>query len=337
MSKWADLQRLHDVNKGRHILDLFDENRASGFSVKSDGMLFDYSKTNIDAVTRAALVTLAEVSGVAEKRAAMFGGAKINDTEGRAVLHVALRAGEGETITVDGKDVLPEVRRIRATCAAFARDVRSGAFKGQGGKITDVVNIGIGGSDLGPAMAYLALAPFADGPRCHFVSNVDGAHIHDVLRGLNPETTLVIVASKTFTTIETMTNADTAKRWMGAKVTNPAAQFAAVSTAGDKTAAYGIDPARVFGFEDWVGGRYSMWGPIGLSLMIAVGPEAFDQFLAGGRAMDQHFLTAPFAANMPVMLALVGVWHNQLCGYATRAVLPYDQRLSRLPAYLQQL
>ena len=337
MTKWAELQRLHDVNKSRHILELFDKSRAGDFAIKADGMLFDYSKTNIDAGTRAALVTLADVSGVAEKRAAMFGGAKINDTEGRAVLHVALRAGDDEAITVDGKDVLPEVRRIRGTCAAFARDVRSGAFKGQGGKITDVVNIGIGGSDLGPAMAYLALQPFADGPRCHFVSNVDGAHIHDTLRGLNPETTLVIVASKTFTTIETMTNADTAKRWMGGRVANPAAQFAAVSTAGDKTAAYGIDPARVFGFEDWVGGRYSMWGPIGLSLMIAIGPEAFDQFLAGGRAMDQHFLTAPFGQNMPVMLALVGVWHNQMCGYATRAVLPYDQRLSRLPAYLQQL
>lgn len=337
MTKWADLQRLHDVNNGRHILDIFDESRAADFSVKADGMLFDYSKTNIDASVRAALVKLAEASGVAEKRAAMFGGEKINDTEGRAVLHVALRAGDAEVIKVDGKDVLPEVRRIREACAAFARDVRSGGFKGQGGKITDVVNIGIGGSDLGPAMAYLALAPFADGPRCHFVSNVDGAHIHDVLQGLDPTTTLVIVASKTFTTIETMTNADTAKRWMGAKVSNPAAQFAAVSTAGDKTAAYGIYPARVFGFEDWVGGRYSMWGPIGLSLMIAIGPEAFDQFLAGGRAMDQHFLTAPFAANMPVMLALVGVWHNQLCGHATRAVLPYDQRLSRLPAYLQQL
>ncbi|KAF0114909.1 MAG: glucose-6-phosphate isomerase [Rhodobacteraceae bacterium] len=310
MTKWAELQRLHDVNKSRHILELFDKSRAGDFAIKADGMLFDYSKTNIDAGTRAALVTLADVSGVAEKRAAMFGGAKINDTEGRAVLHVALRAGDDEAITVDGKDVLPEVRRIRGTCAAFARDVRSGAFKGQGGKITDVVNIGIGGSDLGPAMAYLALQPFADGPRCHFVSNVDGAHIHDTLRGLNPETTLVIVASKTFTTI---------------------------ATAGDKTAAYGIDPARVFGFEDWVGGRYSMWGPIGLSLMIAIGPEAFDQFLAGGRAMDQHFLTAPFGQNMPVMLALVGVWHNQMCGYATRAVLPYDQRLSRLPAYLQQL
>ncbi|MGL4235545.1 glucose-6-phosphate isomerase [Tabrizicola sp.] len=337
MDKWAELKRLHDVSEGRHILDLFDESRAADFSVTADGMLFDYSKTNIDTATRAALVKLAEASGVAEKRAAMFAGAKINDTEGRAVLHVALRAGEDAVITVDGKDVLPDVRRIRAASAAFARDVRLGVYKGQGGRITDVVNIGIGGSDLGPAMAYLALQPFADGPRCHFVSNVDGAHIADTLKGLNPETTLVIVASKTFTTIETMTNADTAKRWMGAKVANPATQFAAVSTAGDKTAAYGIDPARVFGFEDWVGGRYSMWGPIGLALMIAVGPERFDEFLAGGRAMDQHFLTAPFAQNMPVMLALVGIWHNQLCGYATRAVLPYDQRLSRLPAYLQQL
>lgn len=337
MTKWAELQGLFNMNNDRHILDLFDENRARDFSVTVDGMLFDYSKTLIDATTRDALVTLAETSGVAEKRAAMFSGQKINDTEGRAVLHVALRAGDDARIDVDGRDVLPEVRRIRAVCAAFARDVRSGAFKGQGGKITDVVNIGIGGSDLGPAMATLALAPFHDGPRVHFVSNVDGAHIHDVLQGLDPTTTLVIVASKTFTTIETMANADSAKRWMAAKVTNPAAQFAAVSTAGDKTAAYGIDPARVFGFEDWVGGRYSMWGPIGLALMIAIGPEAFDQFLAGGRAMDQHFLTAPLAQNMPVMLALVGVWHNQICGHATRAVLPYDQRLARLPAYLQQL
>ena len=337
MTKWAKLQAQQAQVADRSILGLCDAARAAEFSIRADGMLFDYSKTNIDTATRAALVALAEASGVAEKRAAMFRGDKINLTEGRAVLHVALRAGDDAVIRVDGQDVLPEVRRIRGLSGAFARDVRSGAFQGQGGKITDVVNIGIGGSDLGPAMATLALAPFHDGPRVHFVSNVDGAHIHDTLQSLDPTTTLVIVASKTFTTIETMTNADTAKRWMAEKVANPAAQFAAVSTAGDKTAAYGIDPGRVFGFEDWVGGRYSMWGPIGLSLMIAIGPEAFDQFLAGGRAMDQHFLTAPFAQNMPVLLALVGLWHNQLCGYTTRAVLPYDQRLGRLPAYLQQL
>ncbi len=337
MDKWADLKARHAAAGNRHILDLFDETRADDFSVTADGMRFDYAKTSIDLATRAALVALAEASGVAEKRAAMFRGDKINLTEGRAVLHVALRAADDAVILVGGRDVLPEVRRIRSLCAAFARDVREGIFTGQGGWITDVVNIGIGGSDLGPAMATLALSPFHDGPRVHFVSNVDGAHIHDTLRGLDPATTLVIVASKTFTTIETMTNADTAKRWMAAKVANPAAQFAAVSTAGDKTAAYGIDPTRVFGFEDWVGGRYSMWGPIGLALMIAIGPEAFDDFLAGARAMDRHFLTAPFAQNMPVMLALVGLWHNQLCGHATRAVLPYDQRLARLPAYLQQL
>jgi glucose-6-phosphate isomerase len=199
------------------------------------------------------------------------------------------------------------------------------------------VNIGIGGSDLGPAMASIALAPYAHGPRAHFISNVDGAHAHDVLRGLNPETTLVIVASKTFTTIETMTNADTVKAWMARSVRDPSRQFAAVSTALDRTAAYGIPPERVFGFEDWVGGRYSMWGPIGLSLMITIGPENFADFLRGAAAMDAHFRTAPFAKNMPVMLALVGIWHNQILGHATRAVLPYDQRLARLPAYLQQL
>ncbi|MGB8811617.1 MAG: glucose-6-phosphate isomerase, partial [Paracoccaceae bacterium] len=260
----------------------------------------------------------------------------INQTEGRAVLHTALRNLDTPVI-VDGRDVMPDVRVTHARMQAFANDVRDGGFKGQGGAITDVVNIGIGGSDLGPAMAVLALAPFHDGPRCHFVSNVDGAHIHDTLRGLNPETTLVIVASKTFTTIETMTNAETARTWMSARVANPAAQFAAVSTAADKTAAFGIDAACVFGFEDWVGGRYSLWGPIGLSLMLAIGPKAFTDFLNGAADMDAHFRTAPDAENLAVLLALVGIWHNQICGYATRAVLPYDQRLSRLPAYLQQL
>ncbi|GHC44018.1 glucose-6-phosphate isomerase [Neogemmobacter tilapiae] len=335
-SVWQELLKHHGEIADRPILSLFDGGRAADFSVQADGMLFDYSKTNIDAETRRLLVQLAETAGVAAKREAMFAGDKINETEGRAVLHTALRNMAG-SLVVDGRDVLPDVRATHARMQAFARDVRSGVFKGQGGAITDVVNIGIGGSDLGPAMACIALSPYADGPRTHFVSNVDGAHVADVLRGLNPETTLVIVASKTFTTIETMTNADTAKAWMAKVVKDPAAQFAAVSTAGDKTAAYGIDPARVFGFEDWVGGRYSMWGPIGLSLMLAIGSEGFDQFLAGGAAMDAHFRSAPFDQNLPVLLALVGVWHNQVCDYATRAVLPYDQRLARLPAYLQQL
>ncbi len=339
MDKWQALKAHHAEVATRRILSLFetDPGRAAGFSVQADGLLFDWSKTNIDATGRDLLLALATASGVADKRAAMFSGKKINETEGRAVLHIALRDGEDHRILVDGQDVIPGITATRKRMAAFADQVRSGSYQGQGGKITDVVNIGIGGSDLGPAMAALALVPYADGPRVHFVSNVDGAHIHDTLAGLNPETALVIVASKTFTTIETMTNADTAKRWMARVVKDPAAQFAAVSTAGDKTAAYGISPERVFGFEDWVGGRYSMWGPIGLALMLSIGPQDFDQFLAGGRAMDDHFLEAPFAQNLPVLLALVGIWHNQLCDYATRAVLPYEQRLSRLPAYLQQL
>ena len=334
---WAALAAQHEAVQNRAILDLFaDPTRAQAFTAEADGMRLDWSKTNIDTATRQTLVALAEATGVAEKRSAMFSGAKINDTEGRAVLHTALRNLDG-TVTVNGKNVIPAILDTLHRMEAFANDVREGRFTGQGGRITDVVNIGIGGSDLGPAMATLALAPFHDGPRCHYVSNVDGAHIADTLRGLNPETTLVIVASKTFTTIETMTNAETARVWMAAKVANPAAQFAAVSTAADKTAAFGIDPSRVFGFEDWVGGRYSMWGPIGLALMLALGPQDFRAFLAGGRAMDVHFQTAPFDANLPVLLALVGIWHNQICGHATRAVLPYDQRLSRLPAYLQQL
>jgi len=338
MSLWDDLKQHQAATTSRSILSLFDGgDRASDFSARADGLLFDYSKTAIDAKTRDLLVKLAEATGVAAKREAMFSGAKINETEGRAVLHTALRNIAGAPVMVEGKDVMPEVRATLARMEAFARDVRNGTYQGQGGKITDVVNIGIGGSDLGPAMAAIALSPYADGPRAHYISNVDGAHAHDILRGLNPETTLVIVASKTFTTIETMTNAETARKWMAAKVKAPATQFAALSTAADKTAAFGIDAARVFGFEDWVGGRYSMWGPIGLSLMIAIGPEDFRAFLDGGAAMDKHFREAPFAQNLPVLLALVGVWHNQICGHATRAVLPYDQRLSRLPAYLQQL
>ncbi len=337
MSLWDDLTTYQEQTSGRSILSMFDDRkRAADFSAQTDGMLFDYSKTTLDKVGRDLLIRLAEASGVAAKRDAMFSGAKINETEGRAVLHTALR-NPGGCVTVDGADVMPAVRATHARMRAFSDDVRQGRFQGQGGRITDVVNIGIGGSDLGPAMACIALSPYVDGPRAHFVSNVDGAHVRDVLRGLNPKTTLVIVASKTFTTIETMTNAETARRWMAATVADPAAQFAAVSTAAEKTAAFGIDGARVFGFEDWVGGRYSMWGPVGLVLMLAIGPDRFDDFLAGGAAMDAHFRAAPFSENLPVLLALIGIWHNQICGHATRAVLPYDQRLARLPAYLQQL
>ena len=336
--QWDALRSYHAANPDRAILPLFDDaTRAHDFSTRAGAMLFDYSKTGIDAGARRLLIALCDAAGLAAKRDAMFGGAKINETEGRAVLHTALRAPAGVAVMVDGQDVMPAVHATRARMAAFVDEVRVGRFRGQGGAITDVVNIGIGGSDLGPAMATLALAPYHDGPRVHYVSNVDGAHVHDVLRGLDPATTLVIVASKTFTTVETMTNADTAKRWMTGKVADPGAQFAAVSTAADRTAAYGIDPARVFGFEDWVGGRYSMWGPIGLALMLAIGPARFGEFLAGGRDIDERLLAEPWQANIAVMLALVGIWHNQICGHATRAVLPYDQRLSRLPAYLQQL
>lgn len=318
----------------RSILSLMDSARASDYSVEADGLLFDYSKTNIDADTRDLLLNLA--TPVAAKRTAMFSGEKINEMEGRAVLHTALRS-HSAPVLVDGEDVIPGVTATLARMRIFASDLLSGTYAGQGGPITDVVNIGIGGSDLGPVMATVALSPYHVGPAIHFVSNVDGAHIADTLKGLDPTTTLVIVASKTFTTIETMTNAKTAWDWMAEEVSDPGAQFAALSSNGDATAAWGIDPSRVFGFEDWVGGRYSLWGPIGLSIMLAVGPDDFDAFLAGGAAMDTHFCEAEGSANMPLMLALVGIWHNQGCGYATRAVLPYDQRLLRLPAYLQQL
>ncbi|MBF9042306.1 glucose-6-phosphate isomerase [Rhodobacterales bacterium HKCCE4037] len=334
---WTDLLAHDADNTGRTILDLFDTaDRAETFSARADGLLFDFSKTQIDEGALSLLLELARVSGVEDRREAMFTGEKINETEGRAVLHTALRAETGP-ILVDGEDVMPGVLDTRARCLAFAEDVRSGEFAGAGGRFTDVINIGIGGSDLGPAMATLALAPYHDGPRLHYVSNVDGADINDTLQGLDPKTTLVIVASKTFTTIETMTNARTARDWMAQGVADPASQFAALSSATGKAGDFGIPESRVFGFEDWVGGRYSLWGPIGLGLMIAVGREAFTQFLAGGHAMDRHFREADLAENLPVLLALVGLWHNQVQGHATRAVLPYDNRLSRLPAYLQQL
>lgn len=336
MTIWEKLACREQAVRERSILSLFGPERAKAFSLQFDDLLFDYSKTNLDAETLAELIELAKQAGVEARRDAMFAGQPINETEGRAVLHTALRDLDGAA-RVDGHDVMPEVRATLARMEAFAADVRAGRFTGAGGAITDVVNIGIGGSDLGPVMATRALAPYHDGPRTHFVSNIDGAHVAGKLHGLDPATTLVIVASKTFTTIETMTNAETARAWMAQSVAEPARQFVALSTADERTAEFGIDPSRVFGFEDWVGGRYSVWGPIGLSLMIAIGPERFRDFLAGAASMDAHFRAAPLGQNMPVLLALVGVWHTQICGYASRAVLPYDQRLDRLPAYLQQL
>lgn len=334
---WNALNDHFATVKDRKFIDLVDADRALDFSALAGDMRLDYAKTNIDATCRGLLIELLEKAGVAAKRDAMFSGEAINETEGRAVLHTALRNLDGDAVAVEGFDVMPGVLDTLARMSKFAEAVRSGAIAGQGGKITDIVNIGIGGSDLGPAMAVKALAPYHNGPRCHFVSNVDPADIADVLRSCDRTTTLVIVASKTFTTIETMTNARTAQAWMAEDVKDTGAQFAALSTAEEKTAAFGIAPDRVFGFEDWVGGRYSMWGPIGLSIMMAIGADAFKAFLRGGQAMDVHFRSADWSQNLPALLAVVGIWHNQICGYTTRAVLPYDNNLKRLPAYLQQL
>ncbi|MEO8669159.1 MAG: glucose-6-phosphate isomerase [Bauldia sp.] len=316
-----------------------EPDRFRDFSLTASDILLDYSKNLVDAPAMRLLVGLAEAAEVEKHRAAMFAGEAINRTENRPVLHVALRAAADETYRVDGVNVVPEVQDVLGRMAAFADGIRSGALAGAGGPITDVVNIGIGGSDLGPAMATLALHAFHDGPRCHFVSNVDGSHIRDTLATLDPGRTLFLVASKTFTTIETMTNAATARRWIVDGLGEGAvpSHFAAMSTALDKVDAFGIQRDRVFGFWDWVGGRYSIWSAIGLSLMVAIGPERFREFLAGARSMDDHFRAAPLDRNMPVILALIGVWYRNILGLPLYAVLPYDQRLARLPAYLQQL
>tara|TARA_R110000751_G_scaffold36104_4_gene88421 strand:- start:3528 stop:5906 length:2379 start_codon:yes stop_codon:yes gene_type:complete len=338
---WKAVETARDRLAGRRIADLFaaDPARFETLSARLDDMLFDYSKTGLDKGAVEALTGLARAAGVEALREAMFAGEPINATEGRAVLHAALRAAPGDSFAAEGEDVMPQVLETRERCLAFAEAVRSGAYASVSGKpFTDVVNIGIGGSDLGPVMAVAALAPAHDGPRCHFVSNVDGAHVRDVLAGLDPATTLVLIASKTFTTIETMTNAHTAKAWMeGALGDRAGAHFAALSTALDKVEAFGIDQSRVFGFWDWVGGRYSVWSAIGLSLMIAIGRDDFEEFLRGARVMDAHFRQAPLSENLPVLHALVGVWHRDALGLPSRAVIPYDQRLARLPAYLQQL
>lgn len=339
---WMRLEAQGKEAQGRSVSALFadDPARFGQMSVALDDMLLDLSKTSLTEASLATLLKLARACDLTGKRDAMFAGAAINTTEQRAVLHTALRNRSRRPVMVGGRDVMSDVRGVLASMGAFAEGVRRGRIRTAGSRrFTDVVNIGIGGSDLGPAMATLALAPYHDGPRVHFVSNVDGAHIADTLRDLNPGRTLFIIASKTFTTIETMTNAATARRWIVDALGESAVarHFCAVSTALDKVEAFGIDPSCVFGFWDWVGGRYSVWSAIGLPLMIAIGRKRFGAFLAGAHAMDEHFRKAPLRRNMPVLLGLAGIWHRNVMGYATRAVLPYDQRLSRLAAHLQQL
>ena len=304
-------------------------------------MLLDFSKNRLDADAFGLLIELAKAAGVAERRDAMFAGAVINTTEKRSVLHTALRNRANTPVIVDGKDVMPDVNDVLGRIRDFAEGIRSGKIASStGAKFTDVVNIGIGGSDLGPAMATLALTPYrGNGPRLHYVSNVDGAHIADTLAELDPKTTLFVIASKTFTTSETMTNAGTARAWIKEHLGEAAvgAHFCAVSTALDKVAAFGMDVKRAFGFWDWVGGRYSVWSAIGLPVAIAVGYDNFVAFLSGAHEVDNHFRSAPLDKNIPVILGLLGVWYRNVWGFSTHAVLPYDQRLSRFAAYLQQL
>ena len=319
-----------------------DPGRFARYSLEAVNLLLDWSKCAVDDEAMRRLVALAEATGVAAKRDAMFAGAAINTTEGRAVLHTALRGDDRKPLMLDGVNVMEDIRAQGIANAAFSEAVRQGSGRGTGAggaKFTDVINIGIGGSDLGPAMATLALAPYHDGPRLHFVSNVDGAHMADTLKTLDPATTLILIASKTFTTIETMTNAATARAWIAGALGEAAVgqHFAAISTALDKCAAFGIERDRIFGFWDWVGGRYSIWSSIGLPLMIAIGSQRFVEFLGGAHAMDEHFRLSPLGQNLPVILGLMGIWHRNVCGFGTRAVIPYDQRLLRLPAYLQQL
>ena len=325
------------------VRDLFARNpsRFQEFSVPLDDFLFDFSKHKITRETIALLVALAKARDLEGRRAALFGGEPVNNTEGRAAMHMGLRDFSNKPIIVQGVDLRREIEATRERVFAFARDIRAGAILGAGDKpFTDIVNIGIGGSDLGPAMAARALSPYRGaGPRTHFVANVDGADLSDTLEPLDLSRTLFIVSSKTFTTQETMANAASARARVVAALGEAAVpkHFAAVSTRLDKAAEFGINPERVFGFWDWVGGRYSLWSSIGLALAIGVGPDHFTQFLRGGFDIDTHFLEAPLDKNIPALMGLLGVWHRNVLGRATHAVIPYDQRLARFPAYLQQL
>ena len=342
--EWKALQAHYQSVKDHTLRALFadDPGRAERFTTEAAGLFLDYSKNRITDETARLLLDLARARGVAERRDAMFAGEKINVSEGRAVLHVALRAPRSEKILVDGKDVVPEVHEVLDRMAAFSDKVRSGEWKGHSGKrIRTVINIGIGGSYLGPEMAYRALRKFRD-PMIdvRFVANVDGADFEKATAGVDPNETLFIIASKTFTTLETMTNAHVARDWLikgvGAEA-GVAKHFVALSTNAEAVKKFGIDTANMFGFWDWVGGRYSMDSAIGLSTMIAVGPANFRELLAGFHAMDEHFRTAPPERNMPMLMGLLTIWYNNFFGAETVGVMPYSADLGRFPAYLQQL
>ena len=343
-TEWQEVADHHAWLRNLHLRDLFeaDGERGANLAVEADGLYFDYSKNRVVGETIRLLVALAERAGLRRRIDAMFAGEKINATEDRAVLHVALRAPRDASILVDGVDVVPEVHGVLDRMGEFGARVRSGEHTGHTGRrIRNVVNIGIGGSDLGPHMAYEALKTFSRRDLTfRFVSNVDGTDVHEALLGLDPTETLFVVCSKTFGTLETLTNATTARDWLLAAVGDEAAvasHFVAVSTNAERVAAFGIDTANMFEMWDWVGGRYSFDSAIGLSLVISVGIDRFREMLAGFHAMDEHFRTAPFDRNLPVLLGLIGVWYINFFGAETSAILPYSQYLERFPAYLQQL
>jgi len=339
---WNALQQHYKKAKKLHLRDLFekDSKRFEKFSIRFNDILLDYSKNRITDETMKLLLQLAREAKVKKWIEKMFSGEKINFTENRAVLHIALRNRSNRAIYVDGTDVMPAVNAELAKMKAFCEKVRSGEWKGYTGKaITDVVNIGIGGSDLGPLMVCEALKPYGSKLNVHFVSNVDGTHIVETLKKINPETTLFLIASKTFTTQETMTNAQTAKAWFLKSANDETAvakHFAALSTNSKAVSEFGIDTQNMFGFWDWVGGRYSLWSAIGLSIALFIGFENFEELLQGAFEMDEHFRTAPFEKNLPVILALLGIWYNNFFGAETYAILPYDQYLHRFAAYFQQ-
>ena len=339
---WNALQQHYKKAKKLHLRDLFekDSKRFEKFSIRFNDILLDYSKNRITDETMKLLLQLAREAKVKKWIEKMFSGEKINFTENRAVLHIALRNRSNRAIYVDGTDVMPAVNAELAKMKAFCEKVRSGEWKGYTGKaITDVVNVGIGGSDLGPFMVCEALKPYGSKLNVHFVSNVDGTHIVETLKKINPETTLFLIASKTFTTQETMTNAQTAKAWFLKSANDETAvakHFAALSTNSKAVSEFGIDTQNMFGFWDWVGGRYSLWSAIGLSIALFIGFENFEELLQGAFEMDEHFRTAPFEKNLPVILALLGIWYNNFFGAETYAILPYDQYLHRFAAYFQQ-